>query len=73
MLHSEAGWRVGEPSFVTERRRIINVKDGTLLHNLPQQITAYRPRFVKGDRGLYSRNTLRNRLTNMVMRHNYCK
>ena len=31
--------RVGEPSFVTDRRTA-SVKDGTLLHNLPQQAGA---------------------------------
>ncbi len=37
---SEVGWRVGEPSFVTYRRRTASVEDGTLWHNLPQQAGA---------------------------------
>nr|ALU64810.1 hypothetical protein [Klebsiella pneumoniae]ARD70572.1 Hypothetical protein [Pseudomonas aeruginosa] len=40
-LHrSEAGRRVGEPSFVTYRQRTASVGDGTLSCNLPQQAGA---------------------------------
>ncbi len=37
---SEAGRRVGEPSFVMYKRRTASVEDGTLWHNLPQQAGA---------------------------------
>ena len=37
---SEAGRRVGEPSFVTYRQRTASVGDGTLSCNLPQQAGA---------------------------------
>ncbi|VFS92045.1 Uncharacterised protein [Pseudomonas aeruginosa] len=40
----EVGRRVGEPSFVTCRRRTASVEDDTLSRNLPQQATAYPPR-----------------------------
>ncbi|GAB7525717.1 hypothetical protein PBS_47070 [Paraburkholderia sp. 2C] len=36
---SKAERRIGEPSFVTDRRTA-SVEDGTLWHNLPQQATA---------------------------------
>ncbi|NRF84860.1 hypothetical protein HQ619_13025 [Burkholderia gladioli] len=37
---SQGRRRVGEPSFVTYRRRTVSVEDGTLWHNLPQQAGA---------------------------------
>jgi len=39
-LHCKAGRRVGEPSFVTYRRRTASVEDGTLSCNLRQQAGA---------------------------------
>ncbi|EEE05468.1 hypothetical protein BURMUCGD2_3711 [Burkholderia multivorans CGD2] len=36
----KAGRRVGEPSFVSYRRRTASVEDGTFSHNLSQQAGA---------------------------------
>lgn len=39
-LHSKAGQRVGEPSFVMYRRRTTSIEDGRHVHNPAQRVTA---------------------------------
>jgi hypothetical protein len=39
-LLGKAERRVGDPSFMTCGQRTVSVEDGTLSHNLPQQVGA---------------------------------